>query len=433
MNDSMKKYSNKTLPVLLKDQKVLLIGGGKVAFQKAKVLKANNIDFKIISVSILEEIKMLCVEFLQKKFEENDADSFYIIVDATGSAEVKEILDRIKKKRHILVNSVDKPEDCDFYFSSLLIYNNLKIAVSSDGASPTLTQAVRDKIKEIIPAKAGDLAKKKLIERANEAYDAGETGKEIKEIFGKVFLVGCGPGSADFLTIKALRIIREADIILHDFLVTDEIISFAKDDAEIFCVGKEKGHHLFSQDEINIAMLQYAKAGKRVARLKGGDPFIFGRGGEEAEFLIDNDVEVEIVPGISSAFAAPLLAGIPPTHRNYSSGVSVVTGCAKKDEKNFDWLELLKIEKHTTIVLMGLTSANEIVKEGLSRGISEDLPAAVISNASKANQKVLTSTFGKLLEITAEAERPAVLVFGDVVNLHEKLYPAMKEKLAQEF
>ncbi len=433
MNNSFAKYLNKTLPLLLKDQKMLLIGGGKVALQKAKVMKANNIDFKVISISINDEIKMSGVEFLQKKFEEYDAEDFNIIVDATGNPEVKKTLDRVKEKRFLLVNSVDKPEECDFYFSSLLIYNNLKIAVSSDGASPALTQEVRNRIKEIIPTRLGDVALNKSVERSKNIINVEETKREIKEAFGKVFLVGCGPGSADYLTLKALKKIREADIILHDFLVTEEVLSFAKEDAEIFSVGKEKGHHLFSQEDINKVMLQYAKAGNRVARLKGGDPFIFGRGGEEAEFLIDNNVEVEIVPGISSAFAAPMLAGIPPTHRNLSSGVSIVTACNGTGKNNFDWLDLLKIKKHTTIVLMGLTRADEIIEEGFRRGIREDLPAAVVSNASKDNQKVLTSTFSNLPALAKEAERPAVLVFGDVVKLHEKLYPIMKEKLIQVF
>ena len=432
-NQIKKKYSNKTLPILLKDQKILLIGGGKVALQKANVLKANNIDFRVISINVRDEIKELEVEFIQKRFEEKDAGAFNIIVDASGNSGVRRILDRIKKKRFLLVNSVDKPDECDFYFSSLLIYNNLKIEVSSDGASPALTQAVRNKIKEVIPPKVGELAEKKLIERAENIISIEETKKEIKEAFGKVSLVGCGPGSADYLTIKALKIILDADVILHDFLVPNEILSFAKESAEIYCVGKEKGHHLFKQEEINAVMFQFAKSGNKVARLKGGDPFIFGRGAEEAEYLIDNDIEVEIISGVSSAFAAPLLAGISPTHRNLSSGVSVVTGCSKKGDMNYEWLDLLKIEKHTTIVLMGLTCAQEIVEEGLRRGIREDLPSAVISNASKANQKVLTSAFGKLAEITNEAEKPAVLVFGDVVMLHEKLFPAMTEKNVQVF
>jgi len=428
-----KKYSNRTLPVLLKDHKILLIGGGKVALQKAKVLKANNIEFDIISMTINDDIKSLGVKIIEKRFEEKDARQFNIIIDATGNKEVSDILAEIKKKRFLLINIVDIPEECNFYFSSLLIYNNLKIAVSSDGASPTLTQAVRDKIKEIIPEQISELAGKKLKERNNNIVNIEETKKEIKEIFGKVYIVGCGPGSAEYLTIKALRIIREADVILHDFLVTEEILSFAKEGGEIFCVGKEKGHHLFSQDDINKVMLQFAKAGYKVARLKGGDPFIFGRGGEEAEYLINNNIAVEIVPGITSAFSAPLLAGIPPTHRDYSSGISVITGCGKYGKKDFDWIDLLKKEDHTTIVLMGLKCAEEILQEGLSRGVRHDLPLAIISNASKYNQRVFTSTFSQLLKISDNAERPAVLVFGNVVKLHEKLYPAFADKTAVKF
>ena len=424
-----KYYSTKTLPVLLKDPQILLIGGGKVAYQKAKVLKLNNIDFQIISIQVNEEVKSLGVNCKIKKFERADLRNFNIVVDATGSKEVSGALKKLKRHEFFLLNSVDIPEDCNFYFSSLLVYKNLKIAVSSDGASPIITQIVRDRIKKIIPNELGKLVKKKLVERENGVVDVERTKKDALGLLGKVFLVGCGPGSADLLTIKALKIIRQADIILRDNLVPNEILNFTKKDAQIFCVGKEKGHHKFSQVEINKIMVQYAKDGYVVARLKGGDPYIFGRGAEEAEFLIDNNIEVEVVPGISSSFAAPLLAGIPPTHRDYSSGVSIVTGHNKNVNENFNWLDFLKIKNHTTIVLMSITRADEILVNGIKKGIDLNLPVAIISNASRENQKVLTSTFENILEIANEAEKPAIMVFGQTVNLHKKLYLNTLEKL----
>ncbi|MHB8579534.1 MAG: uroporphyrinogen-III C-methyltransferase [Ignavibacteriaceae bacterium] len=426
---SKKKYSTKTLPILLQDPKILLIGGGKVAYQKAKVLKLNNIDFQILSITVNEKIKSLGVNCKIKKFNHSDLENFNIVVNATGSKEVSLTLRKLKQRKQLLINNVDVPEDCDFYFSSLLVYKNLKIAVSSDGASPVITQIVRDRIKKIIPGELGNLVERKLVERENGIVDAKRTKREALSLFGKVFLVGCGPGSADHLTIKALRIIQEADIILCDNLVTGDILRFTKKEAQIFNVGKEKGHYKFCQDEINKIMVQYAKDGFIVARLKGGDPYIFGRGAEEAEFLIDNNIAVEVVPGISSSFAAPLLAGIPPTHRDYSSGVSIVTGHNKDINENFNWLDFLKIKNHTTIVLMSITRAEEILAHGIGKSIDLNLPVAMISNASRENQKVLTSTFGNIIEIANEAEKPAIMVFGQTVNLHNKLYMSTLEKL----
>ncbi len=425
---SKKHYSTKTLPILLKDPKILLIGGGKVAYQKAKVLKSNNIDFQILSIKVNEEIKALGVNYKIKKFNHSDLKNFNIVVNATGSKEVSVTLRKLKQRKLLLINIVDVPEDCDFYFSSLLVYKNLKIAVSSDGASPVLTQIVRDRIKKIIPSELGNLVERKLIERKNGIIDTQLTKQEALSLFGKVFLVGCGPGSSDLLTIKALRIIQGADIILCDNLVSGDILSFVKKEAQIFNVGKEKGYHKFCQDEINKIMVQYAKDGFIVARLKGGDPYIFGRGAEEAEFLIDNNIEVEVVPGISSSFAAPLLAGIPPTHRDHSSGVSIVTGHNKDINENFNWMDFLKIKNHTTIVLMSITRADEILVNGIKKGIDLNLPVAIISNASRENQKVLTSTFENILEIANEAEKPAIMVFGQTVNLHKKLYLNTLEK-----
>jgi uroporphyrin-III C-methyltransferase / precorrin-2 dehydrogenase / sirohydrochlorin ferrochelatase len=431
-SQKVKNYSNKTLPILLKDQKILLIGGGSVAHQKAKVLKSNNIDFEIIAESIKDEIKFLDVKFILKRFEPSDLKDFNIVIDATGNKEVNKLLKKIKKRRFFLLNSVDIPEECDFYFSSLLLYKNLKIAISSDGGSPTLTQFVRDKIKEVIPNEIGKLAETKLLERSKNIIDVEKTKREAAEIFGKVFLVGCGPGDPELLTIRALKIIRSADIILHDSLVTEEILEYAKSEAQIFCVGKRKGLHKFEQDETNIIMLEYAKAGYKVARLKGGDPYIFGRGAEEAEFLINNEIEVEVIPGISSAFAAPLLAGIPLTTRGYSSEVSIVSGHQKNDDGNIDWIDLLKRKNHTTIVLMGLTKIEEILINGIKNGVDNELPVAIISNISKENEKILTSKFENILEIAEEAEKPAVLIFGECVKLHEKLYRNNRIKFTLE-
>ena len=411
------KYTNKTLPVLLREPKILIIGGGKVGYQKAKVLTDNKIEFKIISKCISEEIKLLQTNYVQKSFDEKDIEEFQYIIDATGNDEVKTSLKKIKLRNNFLLNCVDQPEDCDFYFSSLLLYKNIKIAISSDGGSPTLTQVVRDKIKDYLPKDLSALASQKFNERILNQINIVETKKETLKLFGKVYLIGCGPGDSDLLTLKAYKLISNAEIILYDHLISEEIINLSPLNAIKICVGKEKGKRCVSQNEINDLMLNYAEAGFEVARLKSGDPYIFGRGFEEYEFLSSHDIKVEVVPGISSAFAAPLLANIPPTSRGYSSNISVVSAHLKGGENNFEWISFLKIKNHTTIVLMGLTKVNEIVNEGLKNGVDELLPVAIISNASRENQKVIVTQFKKLVDASTTAERPAILVFGLVVHL----------------
>lgn len=410
------KYKINSLPILLRNPKILLVGAGNVALQKAKVLLENKIEFFLVAEKITDELKNYSIPHKQKKFEKSDADNFNIIINATGNKEVSEIIKEIKRERFVLVNTVDVPEECDFYFSSLLVYKNLKIAVSSDGASPTLTQIVRDKIKQILPSKLGELAEKKLHERINSRINVEETKEETLKLFGKVFIIGCGIGGVDFLTIRAYRTLQSLDIVFYDHLVEEDIINILPSKTKKVYVGKCKGKHSLSQEDINNLLLEFALKGMRVGRLKNGDPLIFGRGAEEAEFLIKNNIEVEIIPGISSAFAAPLAAGIPPTLRGYSSSVSIVTGHLTNGLFNDSWIDLLKRRNHTTIVLMGLTQAENIVNYAISYGVDEKLPVAIVSNAARSNQKVLTTELKNLALVAKEAESPAVLIFGDVVN-----------------
>jgi uroporphyrin-III C-methyltransferase/precorrin-2 dehydrogenase/sirohydrochlorin ferrochelatase len=411
----------KSLPVLLTNPKILLVGGGKVAFGKAKVLKENNIDFKIISLSVIEDIINLNIPFILKSIDKSDLKDYNIVIDATGSIEVRNLLLDIKQERFLLVNSVDLPQYCDFYFSALLHYKNLKIAVSSDGASPTISQVVRDRIKKYIPPELGEITERKLIERQNGIIDLTNLKEEIYGILGKVFIVGCGTGDPDLLTVKALKTISSVDVVLYDSLISDEILDLIPDSVEKIYAGKPKGSHHNDQLKINNILLEYALRGAHVARLKSGDPFVFGRGSEEAEFLLNHDIKVEIVPGISSALAAPLSAGIPVTARGYASGFTVVTGCLKGEKINYDWLDLLNKKNHTTILLMGLTYIDKIVSEALSSKINKDIPCAIITNATRKTQHVIISSLEDLPRKAKNASGPAVIVFGDVVRLSEFL------------
>jgi len=426
-------YKINSLPVLLKNPAVLLIGGGKVALQKIKVLLQNNIEFFVVAEKICDGLKNYRFNYRIKKFEKKDAESYNIIINAAGSKEVNNLIEEIKRERFVLLNTVDEPEECDFYFSSLLIYKNLKVAVSSDGASPTITQTVRNKIRDYLPARLGDLSEKKLIERTGGIINTEETRKETLKLFGKVYLIGCGIGGVDMLTVRAYNLLQNnLDVVLYDHLITEDILDIIPERVEKIYAGKYKGKHIVPQEGINNLLLDYASKGLRVGRLKNGDPFLFGRGSEEAVFLINNNIEVEIIPGVSSINAAPLSAGIPPTARDISSSVSVVTAHLKGCVFDSSWIDLLKRRNHTTIVLMGLTQAENIVKYAAEYGIDEDLPAAIISNAGRINQKVLTGTLKNLVDLSKDIDSPAVLVFGYVVNYSNILPHFRSHKIYEE-
>ncbi len=238
---------------------------------------------------------------------------------------------------------------------------------------------------------------------------------------GKVFLIGCGTGDPELLTVKALKTFEKLDVALIDHLITDEIVELLPEKAKVIYVGKQQGKLSVKQDDINNLLFEFAKAGLNVGRLKSGDPYIFGRGGEEALFLLERGVEVEVIPGVSSATSAPLFSGIPVVMRGYSTGFSVVSAHLAGNRFNKDWIPLLKIKNHTVVVLMGLSRVSDILNEAKKQSIDLNTPVAIISNASRENQKVITGVLKNIEELSKHAEKPAVIVFGDVVKLHEKL------------
>lgn len=234
---------------------------------------------------------------------------------------------------------------------------------------------------------------------------------------GKLYLIGCGPGDSDLLTLKALKTIQKLDIALIDHLLTQEIIDLIPKHTKVVFVGKEKGKHSFPQETINTMITEYALQGYTVGRLKCGDPYIFGRGTEEAISASQNDIETEVIPGLSSALSGPLSVGIAPTARGVSTGVSVVSAHLSGDRINLSWIPMLNIDDHTTVVLMGLSRTRQIVKEALDQGVDTALPVAIISNATTAIQSSIITTLGELITAAKGAPKPALLVFGNVVNL----------------
>ncbi|RLB73320.1 MAG: uroporphyrinogen-III C-methyltransferase, partial [Deltaproteobacteria bacterium] len=367
------------------------------------------------------EIEQLGITVRQQKLDENNLKDATIIVDATGSTEVTALVLEEKKHRFLLYNCVDQPDLCDFYFSSLLNYGNLKIAVSTDGCSPAIGQIVRDKIATIIPEKIETLLEETGRNRDQGIINTVETKKQCQKLLSTVYLIGCGPGDIDLLTLKAYRTIQQIDVVLYDQLVTQEILDLVPQHAQRISVGKQKGEHSFRQEQINEMIYEQAKSGLKIARLKSGDPYIFGRGAEEAEYLIERGVRVEVINGISSAIAGPSCAGIPPTARGYATNMSVVSAHLAGNKINTDWLPLLQIPNHTTIVLMGLSFATQISAQALKSGADKTTPVAIISNASRPDQKTIITDLEHLPTAASSAQRPAILVIGNVVNLHQIL------------
>ena len=410
---------NRTLPILLKNQKILLIGGGKVALQKAEVLAHNEIEFKIIAQDLDDAILKLSHTIEKKQFKLKDIGDYTIIIDATGVKKVAQKLLKYKKSHKILLNVVDVPALCDFYFMALTPNQPLQIAVSSNGASPTAAKYFRDACAKLIPKDIDGYLEQKQKEREQGVIDIGKTEEELQHLNSRVYLVGCGIGDPELLTIKAYKIIQNVDVVLYDHLISDEIMALVPEKCKQVFVGKQKGFHSMKQEEINALIIHYASQGLSVARLKSGDPFVFGRGAEELAYLVKKEIKTEVIPGISSSIAAPMMANIPITARGYASGFTVVSAHLKGNSVNLDWIELLNKANHTVVVLMGLSRAKQIVKASQKIGVRADKPCAIISNASRKNQKVITTTIDKLVIKAKEAERPAILVFGEVVNFKD--------------
>lgn len=410
---------NSTLPILLKNQSILLIGGGKVALQKASVLNDNHIYFKIIAQEFCDEIIHLCDDIKEKEFELIDIKNYFIIIDATGNNKVHDILLEYKKSHDILLNIVDKPLLCDFYFMALSPNAPLQIAITSNGYSPTVAKFFRDEFSKQLPKDIDLFMQELKTKRESGLIEIDKTHKELLKKKSKVYLVGCGLGDPELLTIQAYKIIQSVDVVLYDHLISDEIMDIVPRHTQRIFVGKQKGFHSIKQEQINEKLIDLANQGLSVARLKSGDPFVFGRGSEELEALSKEAIHTEVIAGISSSIAGALFANIPITARGYASGFSVVSAHLKGDRINLDWIELLQKVHHTVVVLMGISRVKAIVDSALEMGVDDDKPCAIISNASRANQQVTRTTLKNLVKDSANASRPAILIFGEVIKFAE--------------
>jgi uroporphyrin-III C-methyltransferase/precorrin-2 dehydrogenase/sirohydrochlorin ferrochelatase len=404
-------------PIVLNNQKFLIVGGSNVALRKSKVLIESQIEFEVISSEFLSEFDELNIKKSQKYLSRDDLNGFNVVVDCTGDLSVRELLLDERKKRFMLINFASEPNMSDFYFSSLINRDRLKVAVSTSGASPKASQIIRDKIENFLPKDLDSILKSIELERDINIIDLPKIKEQIESSFAKVYLIGCGLGDPKLLTIKAYELLQSVDTILYDHLITDDILALVPSTTKKIYVGKQKGKHSLKQNEINALIYEEAKFGAKVARLKSGDSYIFGRGSEEAIYLIERGIAVEVVYGISSAFSAPASAGIPPTARGYATNFSIVSAHLANNKINVDWIPLLNMNNHTTIVLMGLSFAKEIREIALKLSVKKDLKVAIISNASRDNQSLIVTTLDELERDSHLAEKPAVLVFGEVVSL----------------
>ncbi|HZV63123.1 MAG TPA: siroheme synthase CysG, partial [Methylophilaceae bacterium] len=361
-------------------------------------------------------------------------------------------------QRNIPVNVVDAPELCTFIMPSIVDRSPLVIAVSSGGAAPVLARLVRTRIETMIPAAYGRLAGlaaefrdavKQRFETtqqrrifweevfqgpiaeqvmagqeaaARSGLEAALNDDTVMAHHGEVYLVGGGPGDPDLLTFRALRLMQQADVCVYDKLVSKGVLELVRRDAELIYVGKERDKHTLPQEDINKLLVRLAKDGKRVLRLKGGDPFIFGRGGEEIETLMEHGVPFQVVPGITAANGVSSYAGIPLTHRDLAQSCVFTTGHLKDGTVDLDWPALVR-PKQTVVIYMGLVGLAEICQQLIAHGLSAETPAAVVQQGTTQRQKVVTATLQTLADRVAAADMkpPCLTIIGEVVTLREKL------------
>ena len=448
--------------VNLKDKDCLVVGAGEIAARKIELLARAGAKITVIANKISHHVSSLEEPFnlklLQKSFVPTDVCGFRLVVSATDNKETNELVANTAEEQNILVNVVDNPELCSFIFPAIIDRSPVIAAVSSGGAAPVLARLLRAKIETIIPPAYGRLAylaekyrndiKKHFKEPAQrrifwenifqgsvaELVFAGneqEAEQQLQQAIsqqkdsvslGEVYLIGAGPGAPDLLTFRALRLMQQADVIVYDHLVSPEILDLARRDSEKIYVGKERQKHTLPQESINTLLADLAKAGKRVVRLKGGDPFIFGRGGEEIETLMQQGISFQVVPGITAASGCATYAGIPLTHRDHAQSCTFVTGHLKDNSINLNWTQLAK-PNQTIVIYMGLVGLEKICESLIAHGSPKDLPVALIQQGTTVNQRVITGTLETLPTTIAglNIQPPTLIIIGTVVTLHGKL------------
>lgn len=441
--------TNSLYPIFLnlRDQRCLIVGGGEVAYNKTRQLLLSKAEVTLVSPRLDERFRSLIkngtLHYRKRTFIPADVKGFFLVISATNDRLVNRLVYEEAIALGIPVNVADQPDLCTFFLSANHQTGDLKIAVSTNGTSPEFARLIRADLAEIYGAEyalALESLKEKRAVFQGEITDPKERRqalkKEAEEEFnsipepkweaekfekGSVYLVGAGPGDPGLITVKALQAIRKADVILYDRLIDKRILK-AANTTLLIPVSKQAGHHSFPQERINTLLVKYALENKVVVRLKGGDPFVFGRGGEEAEFLKEKGIPFYVIPGVTSGTAVPAYAGIPLTHREYGAKVIFVSGHGKRNTSDLSWLELAG-NLDTTVVFMGLNTLPQLVEEMKKRNWPGTSPVAVISQGTLPDQTTIVSTLNDIVETSRKkgSKSPALIVIGPTVHLYEKL------------
>jgi uroporphyrin-III C-methyltransferase/precorrin-2 dehydrogenase/sirohydrochlorin ferrochelatase len=447
----------------LKGQHVLVVGGGDVALRKVSLLERSGAMVTLVAPEVapelLERAAAGTLKLVMREFVPGDLDGARLVIVATSRRAVNRWIAKLSEARAIPVNVVDDRAASRFIVPAIVDRDPVLVAVTTGGTSPVLARRLRERLEASIPKRLGGLAlwlrglrktsqdrlrgtqeRRRFFEAivdgpaARRFIDGDSQGalriaqrllamaSTAPRAAGEVTLVGAGPGDPELLTLKALRALQDADVVLHDRLVPGAILDFARRDAALVCVGKSAGGISTTQQEINDLLIRHATEGKRVVRLKGGDPFIFGRGGEELEALAQARINFSVVPGITAASGCAAYAGIPLTHREYAHSGTFVTGHADKNGKEPDW-RALAMPGATAVFYMGLARSEHIVRSLLEHGAPSTRPAAIVTHGTTSDQQVVAATLGTILDAASSAalESPALLVVGEVVALSSQL------------
>ncbi|WP_085664678.1 siroheme synthase CysG [Pseudomonas sp. B5(2017)] len=451
------------LPLFHKLQggRVLVVGGGEIALRKARLLADAGAALRVVAPDVDGQLAALAREgggeVLVRGYQAADMVGCRLVIAATDDPGLNAQVSADAQALSLPVNVVDAPALCTVIFPAIVDRSPLVVAVSSGGDAPVLARLIRAKLEAWIPSAYGELAGlaarfrdkvKALYPDVNQRRGFWETvfqgqiaerqlagqGAEAERLLqamvdgapvqqgGEVYLVGAGPGDPDLLTFRALRLMQQADVVLYDRLVAPAIIEMCRRDAERIYVGKRRADHAVPQDQINRLLVDLARQGKRVLRLKGGDPFIFGRGGEEIEELAEHGIPFQVVPGITAASGCSAYGGIPLTHRDYAQSVRFVTGHLKDGTSNLPWHDLVA-PAQTLVFYMGLVGLPTICAELIRHGRAASTPAALVQQGTTRNQRVFTGTLADLPELVAQHEvhAPTLVIVGEVVQLRDKL------------
>jgi uroporphyrin-III C-methyltransferase/precorrin-2 dehydrogenase/sirohydrochlorin ferrochelatase len=446
----------------LKGKPVVVIGATPVALERVRLALAAGASVRVFANELSPEGRLLVaspgVAWLPGAPSREDFQRAALAFIAGGDGDADRAAAETARAASVPVNVVDQPEVSDFIMPAIVRRGDVAIGISTGGAAPALARLVREAVERVLPARLGDLARfagalrgrikalfpkpearRQIMQRlvdgpCGDAVLAGRPAEaqrhlltllnsrpEPEALAGAVHIVGAGPGDPDLLTLRALQLLQRADIVFYDELVGPEILGYARREAERVNVGKQKGKHSHEQVDINQALLSAARAGKRVLRLKGGDPFIFGRGGEEAEFLEKNGVSAIVVPGITAALGCAAAAGIPLTHRDHASSVTFVTGHGRDGAPLADWKGLARKDR-TIVVYMGLTAAGDVSQRLIAEGLAPSTPVAIVARGTRRDQRVSLGTLAGLPALARghEGEGPALIIIGEVAALADR-------------